>query len=182
MYRDLSWYKNIKLQLQVTLIYFYFNSLFLVWLNLLSTLIWVMAYGQTAPSHCLNQCSYISNKIYTSNVIDASILWISIKIYFKMTVTSTMDQSFKGIYCIMFQYCQFYAMSAIILWLRPTNERWRYNVTSSLIGWAHPQKIHVCDPSELVYHVNIFPDVCTHSLTKHWLQLFLVSQIRLYLF
>ena len=22
----------------------------------------------------------------------------------------------------------------------PANERWRYNVTSSLIGWAHTQK------------------------------------------
>ena len=27
-----------------------------------------------------------------------------------------------------------------ILWMRPANERRRYNVTSSLIGWAHPQK------------------------------------------
>ena len=26
-----------------------------------------------------------------------------------------------------------------ILCMRPANERWRYNVTSSLIGWAHAQ-------------------------------------------
>ena len=25
----------------------------------------------------------------------------------------------------------------IILWMRPANKRWRYIVTSSLIGWAH---------------------------------------------
>ena len=29
--------------------------------------------------------------------------------------------------------------SGIILCMRPVNERWRYNVTSSLIGWAHKQ-------------------------------------------
>ena len=27
----------------------------------------------------------------------------------------------------------------IILCMRPANERWRYNVTPSLIGWAHTQ-------------------------------------------
>ena len=30
-------------------------------------------------------------------------------------------------------------MTGIILWIRLANERWRYNVTSSLIGWAHTQ-------------------------------------------
>ena len=29
--------------------------------------------------------------------------------------------------------------SGIILWMRPTNERRRYSVTPSLIGWAHTQ-------------------------------------------
>ena len=29
--------------------------------------------------------------------------------------------------------------SGILLCMRPANERRRYNVTSSLIGWAHPQ-------------------------------------------
>ena len=31
-------------------------------------------------------------------------------------------------------------ISANILWMHPANERRRYNVTSSLIGWAHSQK------------------------------------------
>ena len=31
------------------------------------------------------------------------------------------------------------ASAVIILWMRPANERRRYIVTSSLIGWAHPQ-------------------------------------------
>ena len=29
--------------------------------------------------------------------------------------------------------------AGMILWTRPANERWRYIVTSSLIGWAHSQ-------------------------------------------
>ena len=29
--------------------------------------------------------------------------------------------------------------AGIILYMHPTNERWRYDVTSSLIGWAHSQ-------------------------------------------
>ena len=33
----------------------------------------------------------------------------------------------------------------IILWMRPANERRRYNVTSSLIGWAHSQN-DPCSP------------------------------------
>ena len=35
-------------------------------------------------------------------------------------------------------------VSGIILWMRPTNERRRYNVTSSLIGWAHLQNDPWC--------------------------------------
>ena len=30
--------------------------------------------------------------------------------------------------------------AGIILYMCPANERWRYNVTSSLIGWVHAQK------------------------------------------
>ena len=29
--------------------------------------------------------------------------------------------------------------AGIILWMHPANKRWRYIVTSSLIGWAHTQ-------------------------------------------
>ena len=29
--------------------------------------------------------------------------------------------------------------AGIILWMRPANERWRYTVPSSFIGWAHTQ-------------------------------------------
>ena len=34
----------------------------------------------------------------------------------------------------------------IVLWMHPANERPRYNVTSSLIGWAHSQN----DPETLI--------------------------------
>ena len=38
--------------------------------------------------------------------------------------------------------------TGIILCKCPTNERWRYNVTSSLIGWAHTQNNPwVCKPT-----------------------------------
>ena len=37
-------------------------------------------------------------------------------------------------------YCSFHMEEAgIILWMRTANERRRYSVTSSLIGWAHSQ-------------------------------------------
>ena len=32
-----------------------------------------------------------------------------------------------------------FTTSGIVLCMRPANERWRYNVTSSLICWAHTQ-------------------------------------------
>ena len=35
--------------------------------------------------------------------------------------------------------CNSALYEGIILWMRPANERWRYNVTSSLIGWVHTQ-------------------------------------------
>ena len=35
--------------------------------------------------------------------------------------------------------CIFYNFPRIILCICPTNERWRYNVTLSLIGWAYTQ-------------------------------------------
>ena len=30
-------------------------------------------------------------------------------------------------------------VAGIVLWMRPANERWRYTVTPSFIGWAHTQ-------------------------------------------
>ena len=38
----------------------------------------------------------------------------------------------------------------IILWTRPADERWRYNITSSLIGWAHSQN-DLCFTSQFVF-------------------------------
>ena len=34
---------------------------------------------------------------------------------------------------------EFWCIAMIILCMRPANERWRYTVTPSLIGWAHTQ-------------------------------------------
>ena len=40
---------------------------------------------------------------------------------------------------MMFSFWQSSAPAGIILWMRPANERRRYNVTSSVIGRAHSQ-------------------------------------------
>ena len=37
------------------------------------------------------------------------------------------------------QYATLSSYPEAILCMCPANERWRYNVTSSLIGWAHAQ-------------------------------------------
>ena len=37
------------------------------------------------------------------------------------------------------KYANSAVCTGIILWMRPFNERWRYVVTSYLIGWAHLQ-------------------------------------------
>ena len=47
------------------------------------------------------------------------------------------SQVWSMIYFPLLSSCT--ASSGIILCMRPANERWCYNVTSSLIGWAHSQ-------------------------------------------
>ena len=42
---------------------------------------------------------------------------------------------YNGWHCILLAD----TTAGIILWMRPANERWRYTVTPSLIGWAHTQ-------------------------------------------
>ena len=52
--------------------------------------------------------------------------------------------------------CSVWVIARIILCMRPANERRRYNVTSSLIGWAHAQNDPCCCVIschvELCYH------------------------------
>ena len=54
---------------------------------------------------------------------------------------------------VMIQHCQWYIIcpTAMILCMHPVNERWRYNVTESLIGWAHTDD----DP----WSQHIHPDI-----------------------
>ena len=42
-------------------------------------------------------------------------------------------------YQLLFHVLQVVTLPGIILYMRPANGRRRYNVTSSLIGWAHTQ-------------------------------------------
>ena len=59
--------------------------------------------------------------------------------------------------------------AGIILCMRPANERRRYNVTSSLIGWAHAQNkprvgsvgcVELLWLSLLSNTINVSPDTC----------------------
>ena len=44
-----------------------------------------------------------------------------------------------GFFCVLIYSAPALYKSGIILCMRLANERRRYNVTSSLIGWAHTQ-------------------------------------------
>ena len=56
----------------------------------------------------------------------------------------------------------------IILRLCPASERWRYDVTSSLIGWAHTQNV------PCMYRLCIAPSICyeingwAHNVLMHY--------------
>ena len=52
--------------------------------------------------------------------------------------------------------------AGIILCMCPANERRRYNVTSSLIGWAHAQDDH--------WAWTKWPTVCRPHFQMHWLE------------
>ena len=56
--------------------------------------------------------------------------------------------------------------SGIILYMHPANERWRYSVTPSLIGWVHKQN----DLWVLLWHGTFFPNSkliqCKDQLTN----------------
>ena len=50
-----------------------------------------------------------------------------------------------------------------VLWMCPANERWRYNVTSSLIGWAHSQN----HPWETSIYIHQFDLSLSESIVCH---------------
>ena len=53
----------------------------------------------------------------------------------------------------------------VFFWMRPANERRRYNVTSSLVGWAHPQNV----PSFLYFlRSSLLLYICCKMLYSHW--------------
>ena len=70
-----------------------------------------------------------------------------------------------------------YTWSGIILCIRPTNERWRYIATSSLIGWAHTQNMMIkisfrtwnCTQHQSAYHEHVNKQKCVLNLTHRGL-------------
>ena len=69
-------------------------------------------------------------------------------------------------------------LSEIILYMQPTNERRRYNVTSSLIGWAHIQN----DPclSRLSFQVPLVRRMLSRCLCRKWFQIQTLSSSALH--
>ena len=70
---------------------------------------------------------------------------------------------FIRIFQLLLAWCYIYA--GIILGMGAANERWRYNVTSPLIGWAHTQN----DPCMCIAENNSYwsfpwPHICMQAL------------------
>ena len=57
-----------------------------------------------------------------------------------------------------------YGSPGIILCMCPTNERWHYNVKSSLIGWAHTQN----DPWKSHNHIDKIATTDTYTHLWEW--------------
>ena len=102
----------------------------LVWMSLdftadLSPLVQVMAWCLQATSHYVSQC------------------WSRSLSPYGVTRPQWVNQDFscfqKALTKSVHLTRAFRVISRIILWIRPANERQSYNVTSSLIDWAHSQ-------------------------------------------
>ena len=126
-----------------------------------STLVEVMACCLMAPSHYLNSYWLIRPPVTHFNDILTKVSHIFIE---ESAIENVLCQNssilirpqsvkrheldglmIRGVIlvcvlcCRTFSLDMFAAASRMILWMCPTNVRRRYNVTSSLIGWAHSQ-------------------------------------------
>ena len=107
-----------------------------------STLAQIMAWCLASPSHYLSQCWSI---LYVAIILNHIELWNDRRV-------NNLKMNAK-----------------IILCMCPANERWRYNVTSSLIGWAHSQN----DPCEWswCWHCTSVPQHPSHKhICRIWNQ------------
>ena len=131
-----------------------FNSLWSSDAIILATLIWdilvqVMSCCLTAPSHYLNQYWLIISTMWWHSSIFTQVYFVG---------------SCWKIYWVLLQVMV--SRSGLILCMRPANERWCYNVTSSLIGWAHSQN----GPWRWTKTTSWWPTSFTQSilLICHW--------------
>ena len=76
--------------------------------------------------------SHITSKSYSSPTLFGCLIRNSFTILWITSYTYKFDSITEHI--LMRQWD-----TGFILYMRPANERWHYNVTSSLIGWAHTQ-------------------------------------------
>ena len=132
------------------------------WHGFTSTLALVMAYYQTAPSHYLNLYWLFINEVlwhspasHFKGSAQATILHIEFENYtFRIIATSSRGQWVNWVNIT--HRLREGKHAGINLSMRPANERRRYIVTSSLIGWAHTQN----NPWTL-----LFFNTCQHQVS-----------------
>ena len=111
-----------------------------------STLAQVMAWCLMAPSHHLNQCWLFiidvlqhSPEGYFTASAQATILYEFKNHTFNITAIFPRRQWVKVVKVLRGFHLNVWLWPGIIQCIHWANERWCYNVTPSLIGWAHTQ-------------------------------------------
>ena len=103
-----------------------------------------MACRMMARSHYLNQCWFIIEGVlwysHESN-FHGNTHGINLQDEFENCISKISAASLRGqrVKHIYESSCFCGATTGTILCMCPANERWRYSVTPSLIGWAHTQ-------------------------------------------
>ena len=109
---------------------------------------WVLSHYQYAPLLIFVFCVW--HRCGSHNALQPGFCYINIwhllcQIPTILTVSHccSIEKFVQLVVSIVWSNMTWYWIAGIILCMCPTNERWHYNVTSSLIGWAHSQH----DPS-----------------------------------
>ena len=80
------------------------------------------------------------------------------------TVTSSQWVCISKGFILQYRFHVVIMGTGIILCMRPANERWHYNVTSSVIGWVHTQN----DPCGNSHDLEDFFSLQYKCLTDQW--------------
>ena len=103
---------------------------------------------------------------------------------FKQDIYSLFSLKMFSVYCIVMKMKPMKGLTLLvamnvenavmIFGVQPANERWRYNVRSSLIGWAHwqndPWECSICCTSGQLTHCGLVTPYGDRGLGQHWLR------------